>query len=497
VVDAAGNVISGAVGFAMTVTPKPGLTMGNPPVVNGLTATFPKLKKRLLNQDPTIDPNGDYADGDPTDPNYGKETGGLYTVELTPNGTAVKGTADLAVLPGGTAGLTLRILSFATDLGSALDAARTAASPDAVTAAQGMFAAIANNVDYTPLLLSGNNVLTPVNGFPVTYSQVAARFAPAPDDIPFTNLLDGLILQVQRIRTRLNSITPASLTQADVDALRAGIATYQSMVAQLEALKPGPAGITGSAIELNALLTQELPLLLDSVNRKSAELLAAQPAASFAPRMTASRIAMTSAEALPGDLFQQLYDQIKPMLEQFVNQYLIKNIVELAVSLVNDLVNIALKDMINDQATGDLTVDYVGAGSGFSFACPNVPNTYVDGEGLNPIASRNGVAVIGCINSEAVRSLVGLKPLKDLGSALKIFNAVRQIAQALGKDQLAANAIPDEVRDGLFGGSEIVFYPGWPAVNHARIPCVGLVVVFNFETGAFEAVNINMLKSCQ
>src|SRR5262249_19057469 len=108
VVDAGGNIVSSAATFTMTVTPKPGLAMGNIPVVNGMTVTFPKLNKRLVGQNPTIDPNGDYADGDPTDPNYGKETGGIYTVEITVSGTAVKGSADLLVLPSGTASITLR-----------------------------------------------------------------------------------------------------------------------------------------------------------------------------------------------------------------------------------------------------------------------------------------------------------------------------------------------------------------------------------------------------
>src|SRR5262249_53254572 len=120
VVDAAGNVIPNAAGFTMTVTPKPGLTVGAAPAVNGLSASFPKLQKRLIISDPLLDPTGKYADTDPTDPNYGKETGGIYTVEVTLNGANLKGSVDLAVVPGGTPEITLALLHAATELQPAL-----------------------------------------------------------------------------------------------------------------------------------------------------------------------------------------------------------------------------------------------------------------------------------------------------------------------------------------------------------------------------------------
>src|SRR5262249_32491789 len=146
-------------------------------VVNGLSATFPKLQKRLINQDPQIDPEGRYADGDPTDPNYGKETGGIYKVEIALNGTPVKGSIDLVVLPSGTAEISLGALRLATELGSALDAARQAASSGniaGIALSKGAFSAVAANVEYSPTVLAANNAAVPVNGFPVTYSQVAA-----------------------------------------------------------------------------------------------------------------------------------------------------------------------------------------------------------------------------------------------------------------------------------------------------------------------------------
>jgi hypothetical protein len=64
-------------------------------------------------------------------------------------------------------------------------------------------------------------------------------------------------------------------------------------------------------------------------------------------------------------------------------------------------------------------------------------------------------------------------------------------------DSIAALATPDLLREGLFGGSQMVFRNGWPRVNQGRLPCTGVVVTFNLETGAYHAVNSNILPSCE
>ncbi|HEY1238986.1 MAG TPA: hypothetical protein VGF16_00455, partial [Bryobacteraceae bacterium] len=374
VLDAAGNVVSVPANFTMTVTPKPGLTMGNAPVVNGLTASFPKLNKRLINQDVTIDPAGEYADGDPTDPNYGKETGGVYTVEVTLNGTGVKGTVDLAVLPSGTAKITLGALRSATELESALAAALQAVTSRdsmAISTAKGAFAAIAQNLDYSPKILGSNNVLVPVNGFPVSYTSVAARFATTPDDAQFGRSIEAISAYARLVRARIESITAVTISQADLDALTAAAATYKSMVDQLGALKPGPVGVTLAADQVNTLLAEELPLLLDCITRKSAELLASLPTNSSNLKYGATINAAT------GDTVWTFFSNLFSLITGF-DSTLKANILELAVSLANDLANIGIAHVINTIGTGDLSVDFIAAGGQFSFVCPHWQNTYVE-----------------------------------------------------------------------------------------------------------------------
>ena len=72
--DGQGNPINNpSLQFTISVTAV-GATSGNAPVVSGDTITFPKLNKQLINAHPTLDPNGLWADTNPSDPNYGKQT---------------------------------------------------------------------------------------------------------------------------------------------------------------------------------------------------------------------------------------------------------------------------------------------------------------------------------------------------------------------------------------------------------------------------------------
>ncbi|MDX2151370.1 MAG: hypothetical protein SFV54_11605 [Bryobacteraceae bacterium] len=496
VLDAAGNVIASPAAFTLTVVPKPGLTAGAAPVVNGLKVSFPKLVKRLRNHNLEIDPVGDFADGDPTDPNYGKETGGIYTLQLKLNGTAVTSATDVVVLPSGTAKITLNALKFGTDLAPALDEARTAVvsgDPAAIAIARSLLDSIVNTIEYSPRVLAPNHVLAPVNGFPLTYPQVTNLFPASPDDTAYGVALGSLAAQMRAIRARLDAIKPATLSQADVDAMVAAERTLNSIRAQLAALQPGPRGVTANTAQLNEILSVEMPRLFESINQKALELMAAAPGASVGLKDDGPR---TLAAGSPG----QYIDFMSTLFSVFtkLDKAAMGNIVELGISMVNNLVNIMLKDYINSIAPGGLAIDFVSAGGQFSFVCPNYMNTYVEGTGFSPQVNMNSMVIIGCVNSNLLKNLLTLSAPSDYAGAIRLFFKAKSIAEALGQPLgWAATQQPDAIREGLFGGSQLVWSQGWPRVNMGKIPCVGVVVVFNFETGAFQAVNANMLGECK
>ena len=494
VLDAAGNVLTNpAWTFTLSVTPKPGASVGAAPVVNGMTVSFPKLVKRLLNHDPEKDPTGEFTDGDPTDPNYGKETGGLYTLVARLNGLAVQGSEEVAVIPSGTAHLTIKVDNLADALKAALQGSRTAAvaqSTAAAAIARDQLQTLIRTIEYSPRLLANNNVLAPPNGFPVTPAQAASHFPVAADDEAFGKQLDKIIAHVRLVRQRVEALQVGSITPETLDALRAGAATWKALSSGLDTLKPGPVGVTRNGDKINLLMRTELPLLLHALGNKSVEALNAAPGVQ---NVTALR---SFAAVDPG----QVWDVFSNLFSIFTDLagYAKANIIELGISLANDLANMALANLINDLGTGELAINLVQAGGQFSFICPRVPNTYVEASGLSSELTSNSVAVIGCINSYALRNLLTLKPSKDLAGSIRLFSKIKALTQAAGEDQsIASVEHPDYLREGLFGGSQMVFISGWPKVNQGRIPCVGVVIAFNLESGAFHAVNANVLPQCQ
>ncbi len=496
VLDAAGNVISSDPSlFTMTVTGKPGQTTGNAPKVTGLSVSFPKLAKRLLHQDVAADPEGNYTDGDPTDPNYGKETGGLYTLTVKLGSTGVAGSVDVAVLPSSTAEITLKGKQYGSELAQVLTEIGEAASRNDLTAmaiGKGQLGNLLHTTEYQVPVMATNNVLAPPNGFPLTANQAVTRFPMAADDAAFSNALSQAITQVRAIRTRIQAITPATLGQADIDALQAAADTYQSISNQLATLAPGTLGVIQNSDKLNLLIRNELPKLLDTISRKSMEILNAVPL----PTSLKSEDEMREASFGIGDLVSF----IPPAFSIFTNLAgaAKNNIIELGVDLASSLINIAVANALNEAGNSTLAIDMVVGGGQLSFICPNFPNSYVEGSGFSADIENNSVAVIGCINSSPLRTLLTLKPVEDLGAAVKLMWKIKGMVSAMGEGfSIATTANPDEMREGLFSGSQMVFRNGWDRVNQGRLPCTGIVIAFNLESGGFHAVNSNILPSCE
>jgi hypothetical protein len=174
------------------------------------------------------------------------------------------------------------------------------------------------------------------------------------------------------------------------------------------------------------------------------------------------------------------------------------NIIELAVSLVNDIVNITAANIINSANTGNLAIDYCQGSASLSFVCPNYSPSTIGGTGFGRNPSVIKVGVIGCFDSQAIRNLATLSKPKNLAAGIRLVNKLISLTQAAARNQsVAAVEVPDSIdEDFIFGGDLLYFDNGWPRVNQGRLPCVGLVIVINLETGSFGAANVNMLGSC-
>jgi hypothetical protein len=130
--------------------------------------------------------------------------------------------------------------------------------------------------------------------------------------------------------------------------------------------------------------------------------------------------------------------------------------------------------------------------------CPNYSPSTIGGTGFGRNPSVIKVGVIGCFDSQAIRNLATLSKPKNLAAGIRLVNKLISLSQAAARNQsVAAVAVPDFIdEDFIFGGDLLYFANGWPRVNQGRLPCVGLVIVINLETGSFGAANVNMLASC-
>ena len=531
--DGNGVVISNAgLQFNVTVLPV-GTVTGNAPVVTGLVVTFPKLVKRLLNQNLAVDPAGEFASTDPTDPQYGKETGGKYRVTAALVGSSLNASKDTMVLPTGTAQTTFKASQYAGQLGSTLALAFNASqNGDAVKMAQARVAlqAVDANRDFSFVVLSATNSMAPPDGGLITPQLLTARgFVAGPQDAQYAATLTDLVTRIRHTKAQVNATNVAALTQAAVDALVASGNAYKQSLQTLQALQLSTLGAAQQQAAINQLLATELPQLLDAVKLKSGALLGVTTTASIETPNTLAGLTGLPGPWLPGapadaigagwhtphtlqtpQTPQAMYAMAQPV--QFFSFFSTMfgfmtdlsgaargNIIELSITLANSLLNIQVANVINQGGGGGLSIDYCLASSSFAFVCPDYMPTRIGGSGFGRDVAAIKVAVVGCLPGNLLRNLATLSVPSNIAAAIRLINKVVSITNSLRQEGgVAAVVVPDFIAEDDFGlGSDMLYFgSGWPRVNQGRLPCVGIVIVMNTQSGGLAAVNLNFLPRC-
>ena len=534
--DGNGVVISNA-GLQFNVTAVPvGTVTGTAPVVTGLVVKFPKLVKRLLNKNVAVDPAGEFADTDPTDPQYGKQTGGKYRVTATLVGSSLSASKDVLVLPTGTAQVTFKASQYAGQLGSTLALAFDASqSGDAVKMAQARTAlqAVDANRDFSFVVLSATNSMAPPDGGLITPQLLTARgFVAGPQDAQYAATLAELVTRIRHTKAQVNATNVAALTQAAVDALVASANAYQQSLQTLQALQLSTLGAAQQQAAINQLLATELPQLLDAIKLKTGSLLGVSttasiaaptvlagltdlaapwpldtPAAAFGPGWRTTQMPQTSQmPQTPQTMYAatqpvQFFSFFSTMFGALTNisSAARGNIIELTITLMNSLLNIQVANVINQGGGGGLSIDYCLASASFAFVCPDYMPTRIGGSGFGRDVAAIKVAVVGCLPGNLIRNLATFSVPSDIAGAINLINRVVSITNSLRQEGgVAAVVYPDFIAEddlGL-GGDMLYFGSGWPRVNQGRLPCVGVVIVMNTQTGGLSAVNLNVLGQC-
>jgi beta-lactam-binding protein with PASTA domain len=500
--DGHGNPINNpSLQFTITVTPV-GATSGNAPLVAGDTITFPKLNKQLINAHPTLDPNGVWADTNPSDPNYGKQTGGVYLVTATINGTAVAGSSQVVCLPTGTATVTAQTYSYAAQLNAALNQIVTAygnTNHSGLTAAKAVLQTVLNNPGFNEQVLSANQVVAPADGAVIT-PDLLTGFPTSPDDAAYATTLASLIAAVQNATAQINAITPSNPTMAQVLGIESALTTYQTTLTQFNALKPSAVEIATLNDQVNELLSTDIPTLLDAISSQVSATLTPLSGKlkdrRDAPYVLARAFSRMHIAPQFFDIFAGLFGACIGLEGQALN-----NIVTLSVALVNDVVNLEAAGIINKNAPPGMSIDDILASSDVEFACPAYPNTEVDAFGLDPNPANDPIVVVGAVNGGILGSIASFSVPNGIGQIMSLLATIYQTGRDIGQAfNIQVVLTPDQfiLGGGLFGdgADAIIFNNGWPQTNQSPIPAVGLVIITNKKAGGFAATNIDLLPSC-
>lgn len=494
-----------------------GPVTGNAPVINGLTVSFPKLVKRLISPNPTIDPNGLYADTDPTDPNYGKETGGRYHVNVSLVGSSLTASQDVTVLPAGTAGVTYTAGQYAGQMGNAMALALQASQsgdPNQMSQAKAAFTAVNGNSDFSYTVLNATNASAPPDGYLVTPDILQARgFAPGSQDVQYAAALADLVAKIRMVKTQIAAINVASPDPNAIAALQSGAAAYKQSLQTLHALQASTLGASQQQAAINQQLATEIPQLMDAIKAMGGSMLGIPVAAPAT--VSAKRVAIASSEWFASLAAEQsvsvsaMYAGAKPVQYSFFSTMFgiltdlsgtaRGNIIELVITLTNSLINITAANVINQNNPGSLSLDYCLASSSLAYVCPNYMPTRIGGSGFGRDASAMKVALVGCVGGDLLRNLMTLRYPTNLAAGIRLINKVISISNSLQQQGgVGAVVVPDYIADDDMGLSNDMLYfsKGWPRVNQGRLPCVGIVIVMNTRTGGLVAVNLDFLGQC-
>lgn len=516
--DGSGNVISNT-GYQFVVTVAPvGQVFGNVPVVAGLNVSFPKLAKKLLNQDTVIDPAGEYSSTDPSDSNYGFETGGTYRVTVTVPGLPMSASRDVLVLPTGTAAITLSTMAYAGNLADALAlGAKAAQTQDAVlmNKARSSLAAVIADSNQSASVLEINVAAAPPDGYIVTPNLLTARgFVPGSQDAKFAAEIAKILVALRLARAQVETTNMSALSQAAVDALAMASESYRQASQALTGLAVSPLATSQQQSAINELIAVEIPRLLDAIKLKAAEALSVPVMAKLTDETTIAEEA-SETHFTPSPL--TMYAATQPV--QWGNFIFTSfsiftdlsgtakaNILELSIVLANYITNLEIARIVNEGSSGDMGVDYCLASTSFGFVCPSHVPTRVGGHGFGRDPSKLSVAIIGCVNAELFRNLLRLKlppnslaKADDIAAAVRYAKKIYSLVKSLQRETgFAAVVHPDFISDDEFGISQdmLNFSSGWPRMNQGRVPCAGVVVVLNLTSGNLTAFNVQMLGEC-
>jgi hypothetical protein len=406
-----------------------------------------------------------------------------------------------------------------TDIGNGLSNIASALQQGQPSSIPALHAALLASRDAVNLIETRNSTaFSPEGGFPPTTEELSAQgFYPTSDDAALSNLVDSITAKIISSTSFINGLDPSSLTDADgaqLNQLNADLAALQS---QFQALNPSIYGVVAASGRMNQLLAVYLPNYLYATVNKADQALTSNG-------YSAHMLAPGEFYMLPGgqrrplptlDTPSAFYGKARPaffgLIDIMISQ---STMTRLVVKLYGPTIKALVKSAMLLEADGLLksyfkaaSLDGIITGAeSLTINVFNAQDSFIEGEGFNPLPLRNEVWLVGPDALGAVEKVGDLftklpspPTWKDYKGVYEFFQQVRALIKSTieARDNAIevfnrANQPPDWTSQGygIFGNEsaiDLIYDLGFNSVytdeKSPDLPQPVLVIVHNLDGG--------------
>jgi hypothetical protein len=441
---------------------------------------------------------------------------GTYTLTCALAGTTLTKSVDFVVIaPTGTptseqSGLYGNLSVQLGQTSTSIDNLATALANGQNGAIQGIFNTMKAARDAVNLVaLQRSTAFAPEAGFPPTPAVLTARgFGPGPNDANFNAVANNLIAKLQELTAFVNSITAQNLSDATGTQMAQLNAQLQTLLTQFRTFAPTLNGVVSSSGYLNKLLADSIPVFQRAQVTMIERVLKGNGLIASATNPTEMYAALgvlgseRSPQPVPSP--EEYYANIQPAFFGLVDLMMGSSIQGQLINMMygeafryleNAMITLAAESLLA-QFINNATLDGIITGASLSIHIFYAPGSVIEGNAINPIASRNDVLLVGPNQVNAVRGLLEAFVPGDMDNLDDIYNYFEGIVDAIqgaGESYDEAHQPPDAVYpySCILGGgdacSSASYNNGFGSVYTCSgwlcLPAPVIVIIHNLDTG--------------
>ena len=456
------------------------------------------------------------------------DTRGPYTLRGVVDGTVVSGQVAFSVFNGDAASKNaqkfVKLGQAEQTVKEKIDALLQAyqnvgPATDVAQARNALTAALATVPVQGKDAMQRSTAVAPEHGFlPSLFALQSAGYPVTAQDNAFGNLIQQIDAKLNQIRAFYTALNPDATAGATDSVAQLNVlnSELQSLVDQLKALNPTPAGVVKFAPWINRLMGKTLPQHLHALGNRAITIAQQYPDPASLP-------AGVARLEEPGRFFEELnkrrlasspaafYSRTQPaffgllglMGGSSLQMKLVNEIYGPIMTEVSEMIAVlALNGLIETYANTASLGDLV-SGASLSFHAPGMGGSHIEGYGLDTTgAGGNETWFIGPEAFDLVKNLIQSFDASDVESIEDVWNYFEGIADAVDasfEGYERAHTQPDAVYPGgcllddSSGCAALVFNSGFPDVNSTRFPSPVIVLLHNTNNGSWSSGIFNFV----